>query len=655
MKFTEFGFSQNIIKALEALGFETATEVQQKAIPLIMEGKNLVVRSQTGSGKTFAFGLPLLENTSKDIIFPETLIICPTRELTLQVCDEIKKITGYMENVKVVPIYGGSNITRQVQALKRKPQIIVGTPGRILDHIDRKTLKLHYLKNVVLDEADEMLNMGFKEDIEQILKGTPENKRTLLFSATYPERIKQIVQEYMPEHERIEIGSENKSLKNIYQQYVLVNKQDKTDALVALLEDKRDKHILIFCNTKAMTEKIANTLNLSGFEAHSLHGDLKQSQRKIVTSDFKFKKVSVLVASDVAARGLDINDIDFVINYDIPSNLEYFLHRMGRTARAGKNGNAVTIVTSKNQLGDLKVFERQTDSNITELKLAQFSYDSAQDTSTSGKAKSSRGGSRNSRGPRSSEPRRERSSEGRGFGSKSSAPRRERSSEPRRERSSEGRAPRSSESRNERGFEGRRERSSEPRRERSSEGRSFGSRSSEGRAPRNFEGRGERNFESRNPRSSEGRRERSSEGRGFGSRNFSSKEGFSSRKPAFERRERSEGLEKSSGKGFRNKSTRAEKDFVVSEKVFDKVKRKKEILTGKSFDQTSSERGFEKKSDSRSFGKKPGAKSFGSKKEFGSDKKGFKAGRSSGRSAPKSFNKKEGGFGKRSSKPSFKK
>lgn len=408
MKFTELGLNPKILKALESFKFETATQVQEDAIPLILEGKDVTVRSQTGSGKTFAYALPILQNTSESAENVETLIICPTRELCLQVTDEIKKIVGFLENIKVVPVYGGSAIERQIQALKRRPQIVVGTPGRIMDHMGRRTIKIDSLKTLVLDEADEMLNMGFKEDIEKILKTTPKTRQTLLFSATYPDTIKQITKNYQNNPTRIEVGVENRSLKSLTQYFVIVNKNSKKEALLEILNEKKPKIAIVFSNTKRMADIIANYLNENSHNAEALHGDLKQSQRKKVIDRVKKGDTEILVASDVAARGLDINDVEYVINFDVPLNVEYFIHRIGRTARIGKDGNSMTIIASNLQLRTLKDYERQTDSNIQEMKLsisekagASSQIEAKKAPRSGGFSRGRQGGSTGSRGNRS--------------------------------------------------------------------------------------------------------------------------------------------------------------------------------------------------------------------------------------------------------------
>ncbi len=369
MKFTECNLHPHIVDALKKIGFENATEVQQKTIPQVLKNRDIVVRSQTGSGKTFAYILPLIQNIDYNSDGVQALIVCPTRELTMQVNDEIKKLKSSLKQLKAVPIYGGSDISRQISALKQRPQIIVGTPGRLIDHLKRHTLKLHSLKTVVLDEADEMLNMGFKEDIEKILIDTPKTRQTLMFSATFPKEILELTTNYQNNPVKIEVGEDNRSLKNISQSYVLVNKTQKLEAIQAIFEKVQPNKSIIFTNTKIMAQKLSDHLNKIGLHSLALHGDLRQGTRKKVISDIKTNAIDILVASDVAARGIDIAEVDYVINYDLPNNVEYFLHRIGRTARAGKSGNAITILNSKNQLKELQQYEKLTHSEIVELAL----------------------------------------------------------------------------------------------------------------------------------------------------------------------------------------------------------------------------------------------------------------------------------------------
>ena len=369
MKFTELALNEDILKALQNGGFTNPTEVQQKTLAPVLQGNDVVVRSQTGSGKTFAFALPLLQNMEKELNTVQALIVCPTRELALQVSNEIAKLAKFLQGIKIVSVYGGSDISRQIRSLKQKPQIVVGTPGRIMDHMRRHTLKLQNLKTIVLDEADEMLNMGFKEDIETILQDIPKQHQTLMFSATFPAFIKKITKEFMTNPISIEVGEQNKSLSNIKQTYATVKQKDKKEALLDFFETIQPKHPIVFTNTKAMADSLQKTLSKEGYDAHALHGEMRQSARRRVMLEMKRNPNSILVASDVAARGIDIDDVDYVINFDLPNNVEYFLHRIGRTGRAGKKGNAFTLLASKQQLKQFKDYEKQTHSNTQELVL----------------------------------------------------------------------------------------------------------------------------------------------------------------------------------------------------------------------------------------------------------------------------------------------
>ncbi|MDD4686255.1 MAG: DEAD/DEAH box helicase, partial [Clostridia bacterium] len=368
MEFKDLGLKSQLLKALEHNGFVKPTEVQELAIPVALEGKSVVVRSQTGSGKTLAFGLPIINNVDIDINEVQVLVICPTRELASQVTDEFIKLIKFTDNIKVVPVFGGSDMSRQINAIKGA-KIIVGTPGRIMDHMRRKTLKLHSVKSIVLDEADEMLEMGFKEDVETILKAIPNERQTLLFSATFSKQIKAIISNFLQGATNIEVGKENQSVKNIVLTYTLVSKNQKREALVEILNLYNPYTAIVFCNTKSMVSVVASHLRGLNYKAVELHGDLRQSERKRVMDAMKTGRSNILVATDVAARGIDINDVDYIINFDLPQKVEYFLHRIGRTARAGKGGNAVTIITTGEQLKSLKRFEIETMSKISEIIL----------------------------------------------------------------------------------------------------------------------------------------------------------------------------------------------------------------------------------------------------------------------------------------------
>ncbi len=371
MKFTSLPLNEKLQQSLAKHEFTDATVVQEKTIEKVLEGHDIVVRSQTGSGKTFAFALPILQKVDFSDPTVQSLVVCPTRELALQVANEFKKLAENSKDLRIVSVYGGSDMQRQIVSLKQKPQIIVGTPGRIMDHMRRRTIKLHNLKTVVLDEADEMLNMGFKEDMETILQSTPATRQTLMFSATYPAAIKAITKQFMQNPISIEVGQENKSLSSIKQTYAQVNAKSKKEALLEFFEKFKPQHPIVFTNTKAMADDLAELLVDNNYNALALHGELRQSQRKRVMDAIKKDTTSILVASDVAARGIDLNDIDYIINYDLPYNVEYFLHRMGRTARAGKSGNAFTLISSRDQLVRLREFEKETNAKVNEITLTQ--------------------------------------------------------------------------------------------------------------------------------------------------------------------------------------------------------------------------------------------------------------------------------------------
>ncbi len=366
--FDELCLSDEIKKAIDAMGFETPTAIQAKAIPMVRLGIDVIGRSQTGTGKTMAFAIPAIEmirnieDKSKALV----LIMLPTRELAMQCCGEIRKLTKYCEGIRPVEIYGGAPMDKQIARLKRA-NIIVGTPGRIMDHIRRRTLKLDNIKLAVLDEADEMLSMGFKEDMETILRETPENRQTVLFSATMPPSVMSITQEFQKNPVVIETDSRKLTLDNIKQLYVDVPMGRKTDALKLLLYYYSPTLCIIFCNTKKMAEELAVELNKEGFDADALHGDLKQSQRTAIMDRFRNGSVSILVATDVAARGIDVNDVEYVFNYDIPQNNEYYVHRIGRTGRVGKEGTSVTLCSGRRQVYSLMDIVRNTKSKITEI------------------------------------------------------------------------------------------------------------------------------------------------------------------------------------------------------------------------------------------------------------------------------------------------
>ena len=366
--FRELELSAQIMRALGDMGFEEPTEIQKNAIPVVRSGRDMIGRSRTGTGKTMAFAIPAIEMISKEHDKSNVLaiIMLPTRELAMQCCEEIRKLTRYCEGIRPVEVYGGAPMDRQITRLKRA-NIVIGTPGRIMDHMRRKTLKLDHVKLAVLDEADEMLSMGFKEDMETILRATPDDRQTVLFSATMPEAILSITGEFQKDPVMIESGNNKLTLENIKQTYVDVPMGRKSDALKLLLYYYAPKLSIVFCNTKKMSEEIALSLSQSGFNAEALHGDLKQSQRTAVMEKFRSGIVNILVATDVAARGIDVSDVGYVFNYDIPQNNEYYVHRIGRTGRIGKQGTSITICSGRRQVILLQNIARETKSSLEQI------------------------------------------------------------------------------------------------------------------------------------------------------------------------------------------------------------------------------------------------------------------------------------------------
>ncbi len=367
--FKQMNISQEILSAIDYMGFKTATEIQAQSIPLIQEGFDVIGRSQTGTGKTIAFGIPAIEKvdrTQKNAA--QVLIMCPTRELAMQACGEIGKLLRYAEGINALDIYGGASMQQQISGLKNA-NIVIGTPGRIMDHLRRRTLKLHSVKMVVLDEADEMLSMGFRDDIETILKETPEERQTVLFSATMPREIIALTKKYQKEPKTVSINEEQVTVENISQYYYDVPSPVKKEALDVLLKYHNPALSLVFCNTKRMVDEVVLFLNKKGYRAEGLHGDLNQPQRTKTMEAFKNGMTSVLVATDVAARGIDVQNIEFVINYDVPQNTEYYVHRIGRTGRAGKAGNAITLCCGRRQAEELKQIGRQAKSELQFKKM----------------------------------------------------------------------------------------------------------------------------------------------------------------------------------------------------------------------------------------------------------------------------------------------
>jgi len=344
-KFKELGLSENVLKALSKKGFEEPTPIQELVIPKLLQGeRDIVGQAQTGTGKTAAFGLPLIELLDDKSPFVQAIVLTPTRELALQVAEEMNSLKG-KKRLNIVPIYGGQSMELQLRRLENDAHIVVGTPGRVIDHINRKTLRLNKLKFMVLDEADEMLNMGFIEDIEEIIKHTNEDKRMLLFSATMPKEILNIAKKYMKDYEVLAVKTKQLTTELTEQIYFQVREEDKFEALCRIRDMEKEFYGLIFCRTKVDVDTVCNRLIDRGYNAEALHGDISQYQRERILKRFKAKQINMLVATDVAARGIDISDLTHVINYSLPQDPESYVHRIGRTGRAGKEGTAITFVT----------------------------------------------------------------------------------------------------------------------------------------------------------------------------------------------------------------------------------------------------------------------------------------------------------------------
>lgn len=365
--FNEFNLSSDVLKAISAMGFEEPTPIQEKTIPILLSGKDVVGQAQTGTGKTAAFGIPIIERMDRTNFSVQAIILTPTRELAVQVAEEMNKL-GKFKKTLALPIYGGTSIERQINALRKGVQIVVGTPGRVIDHIQRRTLRLKDVKIVVLDEADEMLDMGFVDDITTILKETPEARQTLLFSATMPEEILRISKRYMRNPEKVKIALDTLTAPKINQIFYEVRPAEKLEALSRLIDAEDSDLFLVFCHTKREVDEVASNLKLRGYEAEAIHGDFSQPQRDSVMRKFRESKIDVLVATDVAARGLDISNISHVVNYNIPQNPESYVHRIGRTGRAGREGIAITFVTPHEDR-QLRVIQAMAKTKIKKGKL----------------------------------------------------------------------------------------------------------------------------------------------------------------------------------------------------------------------------------------------------------------------------------------------
>lgn len=372
LRFEDMNISNEICRAVLDMGFEEATPIQSQAIPVILEGKDIIGQSQTGTGKTAAFGIPLLERINPEDRRLQALILCPTRELAIQVSEEFRKLLKYKDNIRVLPIYGGQPIDRQIAALRKGTQVVIGTPGRVMDHMRRRTIKAETVQMMVLDEADEMLDMGFREDIETILVKIPEEHQTLLFSATLSPEILDITKRFQRNPEFIKIVRKELTVPNIEQYYFDVKEKTKLDALCRIIDVYDPKLAMVFCNTKKRVDDLVEMLQGRGYFAEGLHGDLKQAQRDKVMQKFRNSTIEILVATDVAARGIDVDDIDVVFNYDVPQDEEYYVHRIGRTGRAGKAGKAFTFCVGK-EIYKLRDIMRYTKTKIQQQKLPTLS------------------------------------------------------------------------------------------------------------------------------------------------------------------------------------------------------------------------------------------------------------------------------------------
>ncbi|MFV0239184.1 MAG: DEAD/DEAH box helicase [Lacrimispora sphenoides] len=347
IRFDELQLDERILRAVADMGFEEASPIQAQAIPVQAEGRDIVGQAQTGTGKTAAFGIPLLQKIDPKVKKLQAVALCPTRELAIQVADEIRRLAKYMHGVKVLPIYGGQDIVKQIRSLKDGTQIIIGTPGRVMDHMRRKTVKFENVHTVVMDEADEMLNMGFLEDMETILSQLPDERQTVMFSATMPPAIMEIARKFQQEPVTVKVVKKELTVPKVTQYYYEVKPKSKVEVMCRLLDMYAPKLSVAFCNTKKQVDELVQALQGRGYFAEGLHGDLKQIQRDRVMNSFRNGKTEILVATDVAARGIDVDDVEAVFNYDLPQDDEYYVHRIGRTGRAGREGIAFSFVVGK--------------------------------------------------------------------------------------------------------------------------------------------------------------------------------------------------------------------------------------------------------------------------------------------------------------------
>lgn len=368
IRYEDSGLDERIIRAVTDMGFENMSPIQEAAIPVMMEGKDIIGQAQTGTGKTAAFGIPLLQQVDPDNKHLQAVVLCPTRELAMQAADDIRDFAKYMSGIKVLAVYGGQDISRQIKALSNGVQIVVGTPGRVMDHMRRHTMKLKSVKVLVLDEADEMLDMGFREDIETILQGMPEERQTALFSATMPKPILDITKKYQNDAEFIKMTPREITVAAIEQAYYRVPQKMKEEVLTRLMDYYNPARSLIFCNTKRMVDQLSESLKGKGYLCDGLHGDLSQNQRDTVMNLFRSGRINILIATDVAARGIDVSGVEAVFNYDIPEDIEYYVHRIGRTGRAGKSGKSFTLVGGR-EMYKLREIEKICHTTIEERRV----------------------------------------------------------------------------------------------------------------------------------------------------------------------------------------------------------------------------------------------------------------------------------------------
>jgi len=367
-KFSELGIRPEILKSINEMGFEAPTPIQERSIPIIRSGGDMVGQAQTGTGKTAAFGIPALQKADTGSKLPSVIILCPTRELAIQVTGELIKLSKYLEGIWIVPVYGGQPISRQLTALKKGAQIVVGTPGRVIDHLKRGTLKLNNLKMVILDEADEMLNMGFREDLEEILSYSKGKSQTVMFSATVPKAIRQIMENWMDKPDMVKVDGKAETAAGIDQFVMEVRDSVRTEAVSRIMDMTNFRLALIFCNTKRLCDSLVQELQARGYSADALHGDMTQNIRDKVMNNFRNGKIEMLVATDVAARGLDVENVDVVFNYDIPQDPEYYVHRIGRTGRAGRTGMAITFASGR-KMKRIRFIEKITRAKLTPIPM----------------------------------------------------------------------------------------------------------------------------------------------------------------------------------------------------------------------------------------------------------------------------------------------